>query len=58
MERVLEIVNWIFANGPHFISALVAVLSALVALFLLIPGDQPEKALKGIADFLAKFSKK
>lgn len=35
-----------------------AVLMALITLFLLIPGDQPEKALQKALDFLAKFSKK
>ncbi len=58
MEKVLVIINWIFASGPNLVSAVVAVISALIALFLLVPGDQPEKALQGVADFLAKFSKK
>lgn len=58
MEKVLEILNWAIASGPNFISAVVAVLAALIALFALIPGEQPEKALQKVVDFLAKFSVK
>lgn len=58
MEKVLEILNWAIASGPNFISAVVAVFAALIALFALVPGEQPEKALQKIVDFLAKFSVK
>lgn len=58
MEKVLAILNWAFASGPNLVSAVVAVLTALVALFLMIPGEQPEKFLQGAVDFLSKFSKK
>mgnify|MGYP001195789060 CR=1 FL=1 len=58
MDVVLQLIGWATANGPQFVSALVAVLSALIALSLMIPGDQPEKFLQGIVDFLSKFSKK
>jgi hypothetical protein len=36
----------------------VLIVSALVAIFLVIPGEQPEKALKAFLDFITKFSKK
>ena len=58
MDLVLQIIAWATANGPQFVSALVAFLSALISVCLLIPGEQPEKFLQGIVDFLAKFSKK
>jgi hypothetical protein len=54
----MEYLTWIVQNGPQFIAAVVAVLTALIALFMLIPGEQPEKALKAAVDFLAKFSLK
>lgn len=38
--------------------AIVLVLNSLIALCLLIPGEQPEKALQAVVDFLGKFSKK
>lgn len=38
--------------------ALAALIVALYNLFLLIPGDQPDKAIKALYDFTLKFSKK
>jgi hypothetical protein len=58
LEIIMQLVAWATANGPQFVSAVIAVLSAVIALCLMIPGDQPEKFLQGIVDFLAKFSKK
>lgn len=56
--NISEIIGWIIANGPHFITALNAVLVALIALFMLIPGEQPEKFLQQVVDFISKFSLK
>lgn len=58
MDLILQIIAWATANGPQFISALVAVLSAIIALSMMIPGEQPEAFLKKVVDFLGKFSKK
>lgn len=58
MEKLLEIVKWAIESGPNFITAIGGVVSALIVLALIIPGEQPEKTLQKIADFLAKFSKK
>jgi hypothetical protein len=58
METVLAIIAWATASGPQFIAALMAALTGIIAVCLLIPGEQPEKFLQGIVDFLAKFSKK
>lgn len=58
MAQALELLNWIVASGPHLLAAIMSVLGALIALFLLIPGEQPEKALQAALDFLAKFSLK
>lgn len=54
----MEYIQWILANYQALIAAFMAALSALIALFLIIPGEQPEKALQGVVDFIAKFSKK
>jgi len=56
IQYIVTFAKWAIESGPNFIAAVVAVLSALIALFMLIPGDQPEKALQGIVDFLKKFS--
>ena len=54
----MEALNWFMANYEMIISNAVIVVSALMAVALAIPGEQPEKTLKAISDFLAKFSKK
>ncbi len=41
------------------ISGMVAlILTGLIGISLMIPGDQPEKALQAVLDFIKKFSKK
>jgi hypothetical protein len=54
MEQVIVILQQL----PIYIAAFVAVLTALIGFFMLIPGEQPEKALQAVVDFLSKFSKK
>lgn len=58
MDTVLQWLQWAIANGPNFVTALVSVLTAVIAVCLLIPGEQPEKFLQGVVDFLSKFSVK
>ena len=58
MEKALEVVKLAIAMGPEIIAAVVALLSGVIAVSLLIPGEQPEKALQGIVDFISKFSRK
>ena len=54
MEEVIVVLGKL----PEYITALVAVLVALIAFFALIPGEQPEKALQKVVDVIAKLSKK
>lgn len=54
----MEVFQWIVANWSVVLGAVMGLLSAVIGLALLIPGDQPEKALQGVLDFLSKFSKK
>jgi len=58
MEKVLPVLNWIVSNGPVVLGYIGAALSALIAIFMMVPGDQPEKAMQGIVAFISKFSKK
>jgi len=58
MAKLLEIAQWIMAHGLEVVAALHAILAALIAFFMVIPGDQPEKALQGVVDFIARFSRK
>jgi hypothetical protein len=46
-------IDWLGALG-----ALTAMLGAVAAVATFIPGDEPEKTLQKIVDFLSKFSKK
>ena len=58
MEKIIALSTWLTTEGPKLLTTTVAALTALIAVFMLIPGDQPEKALQKVVDFLAKFSRK
>lgn len=58
MEVLIAIVKAAFSHLDELILGLNAVLAVLIAIFLAVPGEQPEKALKAIADFIGKFSRK
>lgn len=56
--ELLKVMNWVVTNGPVVLSAVIAVLTSLIGLFMLIPGEQPEKALQSAVDFISRFSRK
>jgi len=56
--ELLAFVKSISTMAPEIISALVAGLSSAIAVALMIPGEQPEKTLQKIVDFLKRWSKK
>jgi hypothetical protein len=58
MATILPIIVDFLTNAGVYVAAVNAVLLALIALCLMIPGEQPEKALQSAVDFLSKFSKK
>lgn len=58
MEKLIIAGQWLVAHGPDVVSGLVGVLSGVIAISLMIPGEQPEKALKSVVEFLTKFSRK
>lgn len=58
MDKVLEIGKWILANYQAIIASIVGLCMALIVIAQMIPGEQPEKFLQGVVDFLAKFSAK
>ena len=51
-------IKFILDHFQDILTAIVGLLSALTIVFLLIPGEQPEKTFRAIADFLEKFSMK
>jgi hypothetical protein len=50
--------DWLSNNWEQLIGATSALLTAIIAISLMIPGEQPEKALKAIVAMLEKISKK
>lgn len=56
MDSIISFVtsqDWI-----AWLGAVTALLGAVIAVAQLIPGDEPEKTLGRVVDFLAKFSRK
>jgi hypothetical protein len=56
--EIMQLLQMIMEKGPAILAAIMALLSGIIAVCLLIPGEQPEKALQAIVDFLAKLSRK
>lgn len=56
MEQLLAFVQ--SQDMFAWLGALVALLSAVIAVASLIPGDEPEATLTKIVSFLSKFSRK
>lgn len=55
---MLEIIQMILEKGPEVIGYAVVALGALYSIALMIPGEQPDKAIKWLLDITTKFSKK
>lgn len=58
MATVINAWNYLAANYQVILAAVTALISGLIAVAMLIPGEQPEKALKAVVAFIEKFSKK
>lgn len=58
MDALVEGVKWLVLHGPEIVSAAVGVLSAIGAVFMLIPGDEPEATLKKVVGWIEAFSVK
>lgn len=56
MEQILNFIQSqdVFA----WVGALVALLTAVIAIASLIPGEEPENTLQKVVNFLSKFSRK
>lgn len=51
--KTLQSLNWLEVLG-----AINTILAVLIVIFALIPGEQPEKALRTFAAFIGRFSRK
>lgn len=58
MNVIMDILKFLFENYQVIIDGILGVLMAIIAVAMIIPGEQPEKFLQGIVDFIKKFSKK
>lgn len=58
IEQLLAVIQAILAAAPVILGAVSSLLLSLIAIFALIPGDQPEKALQALVDAIAKISNK
>lgn len=56
MENLIHLVQSVDLFA--WLGAITALLAGVIAVAQLIPGDQPEKSLQSIVDFLSKFSRK
>lgn len=53
IAKSLQSLNWL-----EILGAVNTIVVALITIFTLIPGDQPEKTLRAIAAFIERFSRK
>lgn len=60
MSTIMEIFKWLLENWSQLITAIIALMSAIIAFLMIIPGPQGEVLLQKIVDFLKKitFNKK
>ena len=54
MDQILIII----AKLPEILGLVSSILIPVIALCMLIPGEQPEKFLQSVVNLIAKFSKK
>ena len=51
-------ISFVATNIVPILNGVVAVVGGLIMIAMVIPGEQPEKALQSALDFLKKFSSK
>lgn len=54
----MELVTWLIVNLPAILGYAAAILTGLIGIFMLVPGDEPEATMRKIVDMIEKFSKK
>lgn len=54
----MEIIQNIASNWQSYLGVLTAVLGAAIAVATVIPGDEPERTLQKIVDFISNISRK
>ena len=58
MELVWSVVKFLMDHWQDILTAVIGLLSALIVIFIMVPGPHPEDWLQKAVDFLSKFSRK
>lgn len=58
MEWIVDAGKFLTENWPIILAAINGILAGIIAIAMMIPGEEPEKTLQAIVDFISKFSKK
>lgn len=58
MTSIITVGKFIIEHFADIVMALGALLSAIIAILLIIPGNQGETTIQAIADFIKKFNVK
>jgi hypothetical protein len=58
MEALRDILAFVIVHHLVLVEGLVLILTGVILIAALIPGEQPEKALQKIVDLLKKLSRK
>lgn len=54
----MDLITNILNNWQSYVGVITAVLAAAIAVATLIPGDEPERTLQKIVDFISQISRK
>lgn len=57
MDKVLELGRLVWEQGPAVLGSLVAIFGGLLAIAVVIPGEQPDKFLGKALELLNKLSR-
>ena len=54
----MDLITNILNNWQSYLGVLTAVLAAAIAVATIVPGDEPERTLQKIVDFISQISRK
>ena len=54
----MDLITNILNNWQSYLGVLTAVLGAAIAVATIVPGDEPERTLQKIVDFISQISRK
>lgn len=53
-----KLIEFVTLHWMEILVASQAMLGAMIAIFMLVPGPQPEKAMQAVLDFITQLSRK